>query len=116
ILQPGLRTAEQSTEVSGRGVGMDVVQSVLRRLKGTVEVETNPGRGTAFRLKLPLTLEIIKALLFRVEHRLYAIALSSVAEIARTIESEINQVVNREYLILLKQVIQVVSQGMLIDC
>jgi len=113
IFQPGLSTAEQITEVSGRGVGMDVVQSVLRRLKGTVEVETNPGRGTAFRLKLPLTLAIIKALLFRVEHRLYAIALSSVAEIARTIESEIHQVDNREILQLRNQVLPMVRLGRL---
>src|SRR5207245_5227438 len=60
IFQPGLSTAEQITEVSGRGVGMDVVQSVLRRLKGTVAVETNPGRGADVRMNLPLTLDIIK--------------------------------------------------------
>ncbi len=113
IFQPGLSTAQEITEVSGRGVGMDVVQSVLRRLKGTVEVETNPGRGTAFRLKLPLTLAIIKALLFRVEHRLYAIALSSVAEIARTVESEIHQVDNCEVLQLRNQVLPMVRLGRL---
>src|SRR5271165_61692 len=86
IFRPGFSTAEQVTEVSGRGVGMDVVQSVLHRLKATISVETRPGQGTTFRLKLPLTLAIIKALLFWVEQRLYAIPLNAVLEIARTFE------------------------------
>ena len=92
ISRPGFSTAEEVTEVSGRGVGMDVVQSVLHRLKGTVNIETHPGQGTTFRLKLPLTLAIIKALLFHVEQRLYAIPLNAVVEIARTRESEVHQV------------------------
>ncbi|MGA8213753.1 MAG: chemotaxis protein CheA, partial [Candidatus Sulfotelmatobacter sp.] len=62
IFRPGFSTAEEVTEVSGRGVGMDVVQSVLQRLKATIHVETHVGQGTTFRLKLPLTLAIIKAL------------------------------------------------------
>ena len=66
IFRPGFSTADEITEISGRGVGLDVVRSVLHRLKGTVELETHAGAGTKFRLKLPLTLAIIKALLFRV--------------------------------------------------
>ena len=69
IFRPGFSTADHVTEVSGRGVGMDVVHSVLHRLKATVSVETRSGQGTTFRLKLPLTLAIIKALLFWVEQR-----------------------------------------------
>src|SRR5215469_11128809 len=61
IFRPGFSTADQVTEVSGRGVGMDVVQSVLHRLKASVSLDTRPGQGTTFRLKLPLTLAIIKA-------------------------------------------------------
>ena len=60
---------------------MDVVQSVLHRLKASISVETRPGKGTTFRMKLPLTLAIIKALLFWVEQRLYAIPLNAVLEI-----------------------------------
>ena len=84
IFRPGFSTAEVVTEVSGRGVGMDVVQSVLQRLKATIHVETHMGQGTTFRLKLPLTLAIIKALMFWVEQRLYAIPLNAVSQIART--------------------------------
>jgi len=111
IFRPGFSTAEQVTEVSGRGVGMDVVQSVLHRLKATISVETRPGQGTTFRLKLPLTLAIIKALLFWVEQRLYAIPLNAVLEIARTFETEVHQVDNYEVLQLRNQVLPLLRLG-----
>ena len=111
IFKPGFSTAEQVTEVSGRGVGMDVVQSVLHRLKASVGVETTPGKGTTFRLKLPLTLAIIKALLFWVEQRLYAIPLNAVVEISRTVESEVHQVDNYEVLQQRNQVLPLLRLG-----
>src|SRR5260370_3496833 len=86
---------------------MDVVQSVLHRLKGTVAVQTQLGQGTTFRLKLPLTLAIIQALLFWVEQRLYAIPLNAGVEIARTSESEVHQVDNYEAVQLRNQVLLV---------
>ena len=111
IFRPGFSTAAEITELSGRGVGLDVVQSVLERLKGTVQIETEAGRGTTFRLRLPLTLAIIKALLFGVEHRLYAIPLNSVAEIARTVEDEVHRVENYEVLQLRNQVLPLLRLG-----
>ena len=111
ILQPGFSTAAEITELSGRGVGLDVVHSVLDRLKGTVQIETEAGRGTTFRLRLPLTLAIIKALLFGVEKRLYAIALNSVVEIARTVEEQVHQVENYEVLQLRNQVLPLLRLG-----
>lgn len=111
IFRPGFSTAEQVTEVSGRGVGMDVVQSVLHRLKASVSLETRLGQGTTFRLKLPLTLAIIKALLFWVEQRLYAIPLNAVLEISRTVESEVHQVDNYEVLQLRNQVLPLLRLG-----
>jgi two-component system chemotaxis sensor kinase CheA len=111
VFRPGFSTAEEITELAGRGVGLDVVQSVLHRLKGTVEIETHAGQGTTFRLKLPLTLAIIKALLFRVEGRLYAIPLNAVAEIARAKESDLHQVDNYEVLQLRNQALPLVRLG-----
>jgi len=111
VFRPGFSTAEQVTEVSGRGVGMDVVQSVLQRLKATIHVETHVGRGTTFRMKLPLTLAIIKALMFWVEQRLYAIPLNAVSQIARTRESEVHQVDNYEVLQLRQQVLPLLRLG-----
>jgi two-component system, chemotaxis family, sensor kinase CheA len=111
IFRPGFSTAERVTEVSGRGVGMDVVQSVLKRLKATIGVETRIGQGTTFRLKLPLTLAIIKALLFWVEERLYAIPLNAVVEIARAREADVHQVDNYEVLQLRNQVLPMLRLG-----
>jgi len=111
LFRPGFSTAQEITEISGRGVGLDVVQNVLQRLKGTVEIVTRPGEGTTFRLKLPLTLAIIKALLFRVEQRLYAVSLNAVAEIARATEAEVHQVDNSEVLQLRGQVLPMVRLG-----
>lgn len=113
IFRPGFSTATEITELSGRGVGLDVVQSVLGRLKGTVQIETEPGRGTTFRLRLPLTLAIIKALLFRVEQRLYAIPLNAVAEIARTVEAEVHQVEHYDVLRLRNEVLPLLRLGQL---
>jgi two-component system chemotaxis sensor kinase CheA len=111
IFRPGFSTADEITEISGRGVGLDVVRSVLHRLKGTVELETHPGKGTRFRLKLPLTLAIIKALLFRVEHRLYAIPLNTVAEIARAWESDLHMIDSWEVVQLRGQALPLMRLG-----
>jgi two-component system chemotaxis sensor kinase CheA len=111
IFKPGFSTAEEITELSGRGVGLDVVQSVLGRLKGTVQIETALGRGTTFRLRLPLTLAIIRALLFRVEQRLYALPLNAVAEIARTVEENIHQVEHYDVLQLRNDVLPLLRLG-----
>ena len=111
VFRPGFSTAREVTEISGRGVGMDVVQSVLHRLKGTIHIESHAGQGTTFRLKLPLTLAIIKALLFQVQQRLYAVPLNSVVEIARTLESEVHQVDHYEVLQLRNQVLPLVRLG-----
>jgi two-component system chemotaxis sensor kinase CheA len=92
---------------------LDVVQTVLHRMKGSVEIETRVGQRTTFRLKLPLTLAIIKALLFRVEQRLYAVPLNAVAEIARARESDVHQVQNYEVLQLRDRVLPLVRLGRL---
>ena len=111
VFRPGFSTAVEITEISGRGVGLDVVQTVMHRLKGSVELETRVGQSTTFRLKLPLTLAIIKALLFRVEQRLYAVPLNAVAEIARARESDVHQVQNYEVLQLRDRVLPLVRLG-----
>ena len=111
IFQPGFSTAEEITELSGRGVGLDVVESVLKRLKGSVQIENAVGRGAIFRLRLPLTLAIIKALLFRVEERLYAIPLNTVAEIARCRDEQISRVEQYEVLQLRNAVLPLLRLG-----
>ena len=108
IFEPGFSTASEVTEVSGRGVGMDVVRTVLDRLKGTVQVISNPGQGTTIQLRVPLTLASIQTLLFRVGGRLFAVPISSVVEIARASGQEIHRVDQREVLRLRNQVLSLV--------
>src|SRR2546421_5952446 len=108
IFESGFSTAAEVTEVSGRGVGMDVVRTVLDRLKGTVQVSSAKGRGTTIQLRAPLTLASIQTLLFRVGGRLFAVPLSSVVEITRTTDSEIHRVDQREVLRLREQVLTLV--------
>jgi two-component system chemotaxis sensor kinase CheA len=108
IFEPGFSTAQEVTEVSGRGVGMDIVRTVLDRLKGTVQVSTQKGRGTTIQLRAPLTLASIQTLLFRVGGRLFAVPLSSVVEIARIHDHEIHRVDQREVLRLREQLLTLV--------
>jgi len=108
IFEPGLSTAAEVTEVSGRGVGMDVVRTVLDRLKGTVHISSNKGRGTTIQLRAPLTLASIQTLLFRVGGRLFAVPLSSVVEITRINDNEIHRIDRREVLRLREQVLTLV--------
>jgi two-component system chemotaxis sensor kinase CheA len=108
IFHAGLSTASQVTEVSGRGVGMDIVKAVMDRLKGTISVCSIAGEGTTFRLKVPLTLAIIKALLFRISERLYAVPLGNVLEIVRARESEVHVIDDQEVLQIREEVLPLV--------
>jgi two-component system, chemotaxis family, sensor kinase CheA len=108
IFEPGFSTASEVTEVSGRGVGMDVVRTVLDRLKGTVNVISVSGKGTTIQLRVPLTLASIQTLLFRVGGRLFAVPISSVVEIARCAGQEIHRVEQREVLRLRDHVLSLV--------
>ena len=108
IFESGFSTASEVTEVSGRGIGMDVVRTVLDRLKGTVQVSSQLGRGTTIQLRAPLTLASIQTLLFRVGGRLFAVPLSSVVEITRITDPEIHRVDQREVLRLREQILTLV--------
>lgn len=108
IFEPGFSTAAEVTEVSGRGVGMDVVRTVLDNLKGTVHVSSVKGRGTTMQLRVPLTLASIQTLLFRVGGRLFAVPLSSVVEITRITDADIHRVDQREVLRLRDQILTLV--------
>jgi two-component system chemotaxis sensor kinase CheA len=108
IFEPGFSTAAAVTEVSGRGVGMDVVRTSLDKLKGTVHVSSLQGKGTTIQLRVPLTLASIQTLLFRVAGRLFAVPLSSVIEITRITDADIHRVDQREVLRLRDQILTLV--------
>jgi len=113
IFESGFSTASEVTEVSGRGIGMDVVRTVLDRLKGTVHVSSKKGRGSTFQLRVPLTLASIQTLLFRVGGRLFAVPLSSVVEITRIMDHDIHRVDQREVLRLRDQILTLVRLNQL---
>jgi len=108
IFQAGLSTSEGVTEISGRGVGMDVVKAVMDRLKGTINVRSTLGEGTTFYLKVPLTLAIIKALLFRVTEHLYAVPLGNVLEILRSHETDVHFIDGQEVLQIREEVVPLI--------
>ncbi len=89
IMRPGFSTADEVTTTSGRGVGMDVVKENIERLNGTIETQSMPGSGTLFRIKIPLTLAIIPALLVHVAGEIFTIPLSAVDETIRIRPHEI---------------------------
>ena len=114
IFSPGLSTADEVTEISGRGVGLDVVKSALETLKGSIELQSKFGEGTTFRLMVPLTLASIQALLFRIHGRLYAVPLASVAEITRITHEDIHRVDGHEVFQLRQQVLTLVRLDRLV--
>ena len=81
IWEPGLSTAEKVTEVSGRGMGMDIVKSKIEELNGTVDLDSAPGQGTTITIKLPLTLAILPSLMVEIDGDVFAMPMESVVEI-----------------------------------
>jgi chemosensory pili system protein ChpA (sensor histidine kinase/response regulator) len=89
ILQPGFSTAEVVTQISGRGVGMDVVSSEIKQMGGSVEIRSNPGVGTEFEVRLPFTVSVNRALMVRVGDDLYAVPLNNIQGIVRASVAEL---------------------------
>jgi two-component system chemotaxis sensor kinase CheA len=108
IFLPGFSTAENVTDVSGRGVGMDVVRTNIRKINGSVEVESEAGKGSQIVIKLPLTIAIIQALMVEVERSIFAIPLSSVIEAVRITKSDIKTINGREVLHLRDRVLPLI--------
>ena len=108
IFKPGFSTAAQVTSVSGRGVGMDVVKTNIEKLNGMIDIDSVVGEGTTMKLKIPLTLAIIQALLVGVQEEYYAIPLASVLETVRITKDEITFVENRSVMRLRDEVLPLV--------
>lgn len=108
IFKPGFSTAATISNVSGRGVGMDVVKTNIEKLNGIIDIESEKGVGTTQKLKIPLTLAIIQALLVAVQEEYYAIPLSSVIETVRVSQDEIYTVDGKSVLRLRDEVLSIV--------
>ena len=107
IMQPGFSTADKISNISGRGVGLDVVKTMINNLKGTISINSAKGKGTSFIIKLPLTLAIIQGLLVRVGKEVYSIPIANVIESQCINISEINHIDNYEILNVRNEVISI---------
>jgi two-component system chemotaxis sensor kinase CheA len=111
IFLPGFSTAEKTSDLSGRGVGMDVVRSNLKKLNGSVEIDSHPGAGTTVLLRLPLTLAILPVLLVRVAEEIYALPLRSVVETAQVNLQHVHRVEDCEVLCLRDETLPLIRLG-----
>ncbi|MGO0121820.1 chemotaxis protein CheW [Desulfothermobacter acidiphilus] len=109
LFYPGFSTATQVTDLSGRGVGMDVVRKQIEQISGTVEVTSRPGQGTKFSIKLPLTLAIIRALMVSVDEQTYAFPLIAVLETLKVAREEVRRVNGMEVVPVRGQVLPLFS-------
>ncbi len=111
IWLPGLSTAEKVTDVSGRGVGMDIVRSKIAELSGAVEVESEPGRGTTFTIKLPLTLAVLPSLMVEADGDVFAVPLESVAEIVHVRRRDVTTVHGQRVVPIRDRVVAILTLG-----
>jgi two-component system, chemotaxis family, sensor kinase CheA len=116
LFLPGFSTKEQATDLSGRGVGMDVVRTNIRKLNGIIEIKNEIGHGSEFILKLPLTLAIIQSLLVEVEREVYSIPLASVIETMRVNQDEFHMVGGQEVLKLRDSVLPLLRLQRVFSC
>ncbi|EEP3469206.1 chemotaxis protein CheA, partial [Campylobacter coli] len=108
IFKPGFSTAAKVTNVSGRGVGMDVVKTNIEKLNGVIEIDSELGKGSSFKLKIPLTLAIIQSLLVGTQEEFYAIPLASVLETVRVPIDDIYTIEGKNVLRLRDEVLSLV--------
>jgi len=115
LFKPSFSTSDNITNISGRGVGLDVVKTKIEQLGGVVEVETEAGKGSKFIIRLPLTLAIIQALLVMVGNEKYAIPLSSTKEIIKVTPEQIKTVQKQEVILLRNMVVPIVRLDKILE-
>ncbi len=111
IMEPGFSTAQKITNISGRGVGLDVVKRSIEKLNGEIGISSTFGQGTKFTIKLPLTLAIVQGLLVRVGRDVYAIPITSVLESFRVMKEELNVLDGSEVFNVREDVVSIVRLG-----
>lgn len=108
VFLPGFSTSDVITDVSGRGVGMDVVRTTIEALGGVIDVETKENEGSIFKIKLPLTLAIIQALLVNVQEEIYAIPLAAIDSTINITPEDIKTIQNKETIVIRGEIIPIV--------
>jgi two-component system chemotaxis sensor kinase CheA len=111
VFLPGVTTAREVTELSGRGVGLDVVKNNIAAMSGIIDVQTEVGKGTRFEITLPVTLAIIRALVVSAGARTYAVPLNSVLEVVTAQPSEVRTIETREVISLRGSTVPILRLG-----
>ena len=111
IWEPGLSTADKVTEVSGRGMGMDIVKSKIDELSGTTDIDSVPGQGTTITIKLPLTLAILPSLMVEIRGDVFAIPMETVVEIVSVTRSQLSSVQGRQMASVRGRVVSLLRLG-----
>ncbi|WP_088892726.1 hybrid sensor histidine kinase/response regulator [Leptolyngbya ohadii] len=115
LFLPGFTLSQQVTELSGRGVGLDIVKSMAQEVGGTVRVTSQPGKGTAFHFQLPLTLSVVRTLMVEVAGEVYAFPLSRIDQIVTLKQQDLSVVENRQYFTLEEQNIGLIPLYQVLD-
>jgi two-component system chemotaxis sensor kinase CheA len=115
VSRPGFSTATEVTDVSGRGVGMDVVQSTVEGFGGSLSIDSNTGEGTTFTLRLPLTVAIVKMLLVSLRDHTFAVPITRVARTIRITDSDVSESQGRRYLDLDEDLVSLFDLGQLLE-
>lgn len=116
LFLPGFSTAQQLTDISGRGVGLDVVQTVLRDVGGSIRIENQPGKGCTFQMKLPLTLSVLRCLVVEITGEPYAFPLNHVDAVQVIPESEVEQLEDRRFFQYEGEALALVESTKLLRC
>ncbi len=111
IFLPRFSTAETVSDISGRGIGMDIVKDVVENMRGSIGVRSRAGQGTVFTLRFPLTLAIMRGIIFRIGDRAYALPMGSIVEIVRTFQKDVGITGGREMLRIRDRIIPLVRMG-----
>ncbi|MBD2292016.1 response regulator [Anabaena sphaerica FACHB-251] len=115
LFLPGFSTAQQLTEISGRGVGLDIAKSMAQEVGGTVRATSQAGKGTSFHFQLPLTLSVVRTLLVEISDKPYAIPLARIDQIVTLERSEITDVENRQYFTMNNQNIGLIAAHQVLE-
>ncbi|AQS59852.1 chemotaxis protein CheA [Desulforamulus ferrireducens] len=117
IFRAGLSTKNNEvSDLSGRGVGMDVVNTAIEQINGTVELDTKLGAGTTITIRLPLTLAIIRALMITLGKQVYAFPLTNVSETIRITDKDIRRIGNNEVIVVRERILPLVRLGQMFNC
>ncbi|XWK90585.1 MAG: response regulator [Phormidium sp.] len=115
LFLPGFSTAKQVTEISGRGVGLDIAKSMAQEVGGTVRATSHPGKGTSFHFQLPLTLSVVRTLLVEISGKPYAIPLARIEQIVTVERANVSEVENRQYFTMNQQNIGLIAAHQVLE-